>query len=239
MKPSEFILFDPHINSPMDVPDACGNYIIVLKQGSHLPKTSITPIMSKFKGYNVIYTGIAGKSLRNRDVKNHFSGNAGGSTLRKSLGCLMGYGFIPRDKCNPDNGKVKFSDKDETALSIWMIKNLLLFYNVNDDYASHELELINKYNPPLNLKDNHNPINAEYRAILSKKRANKPTAICNKDEQFLTYIQNYEKQFYLEHNNTRREDYIKKDPWYNSWWFKLSFISFLFILSIILANTEG
>ena len=55
------------------------------------------------------------KSLKKRDYKQHFAGNnSGGSTLRKSLGSLMGLKKIPRDKNNPFNGKTKFSETDET-----------------------------------------------------------------------------------------------------------------------------
>lgn len=173
MKITDFRPYDPAVDAAASVPDACGNYIIVLKKGCSLPQTAIKPVMKTMKGLQVIYTGIASKSLRTRDVKTHFDGNAGRSTLRKSLGCVFGYKFVPRDANNPDNGKVKFSDADEKRLSAWMKKNLILYYCVNDDFAAHELELINQFNPPFNLKDNHNEVNSLFRSSLSDMRSAK------------------------------------------------------------------
>ncbi|MBQ0080766.1 MAG: hypothetical protein KBS95_04385 [Alistipes sp.] len=174
MKASDFTAYIPSVNSASSVPDACGNYIIVLKDSAKLPDIGVKPVFKKFNGNDVIYTGIAGTSLRSRDVRTHFCGNAGRSTLRKSLGCLFGYEFVPRDAKDPNNGKVKFCDEDEEKLSAWMKKNLILYYNVNKEFEKHELELIEQYNPPLNLKDNNSDINAKYREQLSKLRARKP-----------------------------------------------------------------
>lgn len=84
--------FDPHIDKDSIIADSRGNYIICLKKNSKLPAVSITPRLTTFEGLSVIYTGIAGSSLRSRDFKQHFKGNnAGRSTLRKSLGVLFGY----------------------------------------------------------------------------------------------------------------------------------------------------
>lgn len=129
--------------------------------------------MTKFEGLNVIYTGIAGGSLRTRDFRQHFKGdNAGRSTLRKSLGVLFGYKLIPRDK-DPNTGKTKFNIKDEQELSEWMIANLIMFFLPTADFNSVEIKLINQFNPPLNIKDNHNEINADFRRLLSSLRAKK------------------------------------------------------------------
>jgi hypothetical protein len=104
----ELIKFDPESDSESDIPNLPGNYIICLKPNSKLPKSDFDFESSKFNLLEVIYTGIAGKSLRKRDYKQHFTGNnAGSSTLRKSLGSLFGYKKVPRDK-DPSNGKTKF-----------------------------------------------------------------------------------------------------------------------------------
>jgi hypothetical protein len=86
--------------------------------------------------------------------------------LRKSLGSLFGYKKIPRDR-DPSNGKTKFQLNDELKLSNWMRSNLILYYAVSSNPDKHELDLINKYNPPLNLSKNHNEINRGYRYNLS------------------------------------------------------------------------
>lgn len=165
--------FDPKIDVETKIDDSPGNYIICLRKNVKLPIVSISPTLTKFEGLNVIYTGIAGGSLRTRDFRQHFKGdNAGRSTLRKSLGVLFGYKLIPRDK-DPNTGKTKFNIKDEQELSEWMLTNLIMFFLPTADFNSIEIKLINQFNPPLNIKDNHNEINADFRRILSSLRAKK------------------------------------------------------------------
>lgn len=163
-------LFDPLADSESKIPDKAGNYIICLREGSCLPIVSVVPEFIKFENLDVIYTGIASSSLRSRDYRQHFKGNnAGRSTLRKSLGVLFGYKKIPRDS-DPSTGKTKFSDADETKLSEWMAKNLILFVLPNKDHENLEIGLIKHFNPPLNLKENHCWTNMEYRRLLSSMR---------------------------------------------------------------------
>lgn len=166
-------LFDPLVDLESSIADSSGNYILCLRPKSKLPTVSITPTLTNFNGLQVIYTGIASGSLRSRDYQQHFKGNnAGRSTLRKSLGVLFGYKLIPRDK-DPNNGKTKFGIADEIELTSWMCDNLLMFTLPTSNFDSIEIKLINHFNPPLNLKDNHNTINADFRKLLSKLRTNK------------------------------------------------------------------
>lgn len=174
---NRFFCFNLLISDVSELPSAAGNYLVVLRPSCQLPAISIKPIISQLdyngEKFDVIYTGIS-ENLKQRDYRQHFTGNnAGRSTLRKSLGCLMGFKQIPRDRNSQDNGKTKFSDKDESILSKWMAQNLLLFYYVNDRYKENELELIEWYNPPLNLKNNKNVINREFRSMLSDLRSQK------------------------------------------------------------------
>ena len=165
--------FDPKVDNENKVASSSGNYIICLRKDSILPSISITPIMTTFEGLRVLYTGIASKSLRTRDYRQHFKGNnAGRSTLRKSLGVLFGYNQIPRDK-NPNSDKTKFNSYDEEKLTVWMHSNLVMFFLPTDNYDVLEISLIDQFNPPLNLKDNHNSINREFRQLLSSLRTSK------------------------------------------------------------------
>ena len=162
--------FDPKLNIENDISDSYGNYIICLRKGSRLPPVSITPVLTKYEGLEVVYTGISSASLKTRDYSQHFKGNnSGRSTLRKSLGVLFGYKLIPRDP-DPNNGKTKFKLDDELELSKWMLSNLIMFFLPHDDFNRLEVELINKFNPPLNIKHNHNSVNAQFRRLLSKLR---------------------------------------------------------------------
>lgn len=165
--------FDPKTDSETIIANSSGNYILCLKKNLKLPTVSIKPILTNFEGLQVIYTGIAGGSLRTRDFRQHFKGNnAGRSTLRKSLGVLFGYKQIPRDS-EPTTGKTKFGNADEQKLSEWMCTNLIMYFLPTSDFNSIEIELINHFNPPLNLKDNSNIINADFRRLLSSLRAKK------------------------------------------------------------------
>lgn len=178
---TEFKLFDPKISTMDELPDKPGNYFIVLRVDSQLPSIGITPIYHKWDyggmEYDIIYTGISNKSLQARDYKQHFTGNnAGRSTLRKSLGSMMGFAKVPRDIKNPMNGKTKFDMKDEEKLSAWMKENLLLFYKSSTspkEIKDNEIDYIQHYNPPLNIKDNDNEENRSFREMLSKLRRQK------------------------------------------------------------------
>lgn len=174
-----FQAFDPLKDDVNTVLDLSGNYIFVLREKCKLPDVGIPVTYTKFRGYDVIYVGLAGKSLRDRDIKKHFKGNAGGSTLRKSLGCLFGYNLIPRDSNYSNNGKTKFDATDERELSDWIKANLLFFYYANKDYDVVESLLIRELNPPLNLDKNSNIINSEFREYLTKLRSNKPKQLNN------------------------------------------------------------
>jgi len=165
--------FDPKLDAENKIDDCPGNYIICLRKNIELPSVSFSPKLTKFAGLNVIYTGIASGSLRARDYRQHFKGdNAGRSTLRKSLGVLFGYKLIPRDK-DSNNGKTKFNIKDEQELSKWMLTNLVMFFLPTADFNNIEIKLINHFNPPLNIKDNQNAVNADFRHLLLSLRANK------------------------------------------------------------------
>lgn len=180
MKPIEkFKLFDPSQMS-MGVPtEECGNYIFLLRPGVKLPEDVIKqqPVFTtvKYGGvvYDVLYTGVTSDSLYERIFKIHlFGNNAGKSTLRKSLGCLWGYKFVYRDK-NPNPNrkpKTKYNDEDENKITRWMKENVLVLYTPNSNFEDDEDELINTYNPPLNLDKNHNIVNLEYRKKIKELR---------------------------------------------------------------------
>ncbi|HCP94139.1 MAG TPA: hypothetical protein DIU05_08925 [Bacteroidetes bacterium] len=157
-------LFDPAIHS-ITIPDSPGNYIIALKPNSKLAIKGFNPVYKQIKKYNVIYVGKASKSLYKRDYKQHFKGNnSGSSTLRKSIGVLMGLKKIKRDL--GVNNKTKFEIRDEERITNWMHKNLVMFYFVNEQYDAVEQKLLDYFSPPLNLKGINSEINKEIRQYL-------------------------------------------------------------------------
>lgn len=174
-----FTLFDPQKDDASKIVDAPGNYAILLRPGSKLPndviKIEYTPSTATYDGkeYEVIYVGISNESLHTRDYKKHFTGNnAGQSTLRKSIGSLMGLKKTYRSegekrKTNP---KTKFIEDDEEKLSEWMHKHLLLLFQANRNCEMIEEEMIAALNPPLNIQKNYNSINITYRNALKGLR---------------------------------------------------------------------
>ena len=168
-----FTLYNPAIGCPQEIPTAAGNYIVVFREGCGLPDVGHPVQMAKFRGMDILYTGVAGPSsgLRRRITWAHFGNNAGRSTLRLSLGVLLGFTPIPRDAKNPGNGHVRFCPDEEARLTAWMKDNLLVFYFPNDGYEEAEDELIAALNPPLNLSKNDNPVNSEIRTFISLRRS--------------------------------------------------------------------
>lgn len=174
MNLEDFILFNPQADKGSTIPKLPGNYIVTIRDIKALPTLGHKIVTLKFRGQEIIYTGISKTSLYNRVWQSHISGQAGRSTLRRTLGYLLGYTPIPRDKNNPNNGKIRFNANDEKALKKWIKENLVFHYLPNDTPGILEAELIRTLNPPLNLDENHNPINQEFRVELSILRNKKP-----------------------------------------------------------------
>ncbi|BAE82593.1 GIY-YIG nuclease family protein [Desulfitobacterium hafniense] len=167
--------FDPLKDDLYKLPDSQGVYIICVRKLESLPEPMRLLNYTYIQGKPAIYTGIAGrptsrrKSLRNRDFQQHFNGNARGSTLRKSLGVLLGL-RKNQDDIARGNGKYRFEPSDESKLSIWMKNKLILHFAETPTPLEVEELLIARYNPPLNIWDNSNPINKEFREELSRLR---------------------------------------------------------------------
>jgi hypothetical protein len=164
---SNFNRFDPLTGDPSILPNQSGIYVICSRNLDCLPKAMESVEMKYFDDMPIIYVGISTKSIRKRDYKNHFTGSARNSTLRKSLGVLLGL-----EKFYFSDGKYKFVDSDEMKLSCWARTNLIMLYVENENPGIHEKELIKKYNPPLNLAINDNIINKDFREYLSVLRNN-------------------------------------------------------------------
>lgn len=169
-----FILFNPLVDNGNTIPKVPGNYLVTIRDINALPSLGYKIVTPKYRGQDLIYTGITQKDLHHRIWNSHLNGHAGRSTLRLTLGCLMGYNLIPRDKYDPDNGKVRFNDDDERELKGWMAENLLFYFQPNNRPKEFENELIERFNPPLNLMENDNPVNLEFRSVLSSLRRRKP-----------------------------------------------------------------
>lgn len=143
---SGFKQIDPKQNNANNIPNKSGICLICLRKQAQLPDIGKEVEMEEYDGLRVIYIGISSR-LKKR-YKDHFkSNNLNNSTLRKSLMAIL-----PNEKI-----------KDEIALSQWMKDNLLFFYKLKEDPGEDKRDLIKNYNPPLNLDDNDNPCNKDFR----------------------------------------------------------------------------
>lgn len=72
-----FIKFDPSVDNGNLLPEVPGNYIVLIRNFEDLPELDQDMTCQLFHDLDVIYTGVAGTSLRTRIWKNHLGGNAG------------------------------------------------------------------------------------------------------------------------------------------------------------------
>ena len=168
-----FEVFIPWNDSKDILPRMAGNYVVLLKKETPFPTEkvdnmpAIRNIEFEDKEYQLIYTGITSE-LRKRIGNNHFGNNAGRSTLRLSLGSLMGFTKIYRDK---KEQMKKFRNADELILTEWMQKNLIVLYYANPNCDNDEENMISALNPPLNIDKNNCKENYEFRSELSYLRS--------------------------------------------------------------------
>ena len=160
-------VFMPKSDSAKLLPNEKGVYIITVQDKEALPLPMRDLRYSYLAGRPIVYVGISNKSLRVRDYRSHFKGNTRGSTLRKSLGSLLS---LAKKRTESILSKYRFEKDDEVLLSEWMINNLVLHYFVIDNPLIIEKLLIDQLNPPLNLKDNKNIENIDFRIRLKELR---------------------------------------------------------------------
>ena len=151
---------DKVLHNPSPVPKQPGVYAWYFKE---IPPGVPTARCVNYQGLILLYVGIAPKKPTNTGKKSnknlfdrlrfHYGGNAEGSTLRLTLGCLL------RDKINiclerQEGGKSLTFRDGEQILSHWMCENAFVTWVVRDDPWGVEEELIHQISLPLNLQGN-------------------------------------------------------------------------------------
>jgi hypothetical protein len=145
---------------------------------SRLPPLVVTSGCCRYQDLTLLYVGISPKqppsngrpasaqSLLER-IKYHYTGNAEGSTLRKTLGCLLA-GELGIQLRRVGSGKRMTFVEGERALSAWMAENAYVSWSVRQQPWELEDALIGALDVPLNLMGNeHNqfhPALADVRA---------------------------------------------------------------------------
>jgi hypothetical protein len=154
--------FRPQIDDPQEIPNDKGVYLISIGSLKVLPDNMQKLKYSKIGERYILYAGLSRQGIKSRDYRNHFNGTARISTLRKSLGSILQL----QKEVLDDKGRYRYTKKDEAYLTEWMKKNLRLHYQICEDIEIVEKELIHGLNPPLNLKDNNNVENSDFRKLL-------------------------------------------------------------------------
>lgn len=140
---------------PCPVPAASGVYAWYFKQ---FPAIIPAYDCHKQNGLTLFYVGIApsrsqsSNNLRNR-IKQHLRGNAYGSTLRLTLGCLLADELGIRLRCI-GSSKSKAFGPDEAILSEWITENAFVTWVEHSEPWQLEDELIRELSLPLNLRGN-------------------------------------------------------------------------------------
>lgn len=133
-------------------------------------------------GATLLYVGISPKrppqsgapasrqSLRSR-IRYHYRGNAAGSTLRLSLGCLLRT-EIQTELRRVGSGERFTFASEEAALSEWMDRNALVVWAASDAPWMVEEALIESISLPLNLDQNRrHPFHQELSSLRQEARA--------------------------------------------------------------------
>ncbi|MHC4478161.1 MAG: GIY-YIG nuclease family protein [Planctomycetota bacterium] len=126
---------------------------------------------ARVNGWALLYIGIAAKDIRERILNEHFHGNAYGSTLRLSLGCLLS---IQLQQPGRSGKRLTFGDAGESRLSEWMSEHARVAWVSDKKLFTHkkvlecfERRLVEeRYSLPLNIEHNKkHPFCAELRKI--------------------------------------------------------------------------
>ena len=162
----EFTAFDPRREGVNSIPEEPGNYVVLVRDMYSFPTIGYSLHCETFNQMSVIYVGSAKDSIRECIVNKTFSFNSELSTLRQSLGCLFRFKQCKKDSSNAEVLKGFFGKQKENSLSSWMQEHLVFYYYPNDNSAELESELIKRLNPPLNIKNNRNKENSDFRSAL-------------------------------------------------------------------------
>jgi hypothetical protein len=146
---------------PSAVPRSPGVYAWYFRE---LPWPMDTSDCVTADGHTLLYIGISpkrppangrlpsGQTLASR-VRYHYSGNAEGSTLRLTLGCLLSERLGIELRCVGGGTRMTFATGEQT-LSAWMGQNAFVCWTVHDLPWEVEEHLIRTVGLPLNLDQN-------------------------------------------------------------------------------------
>jgi hypothetical protein len=143
----------------------------------HFPIEVPTQGCIRYNSLTLLYIGISPKAppsngrlpstqtLADR-IKYHYRGNAAGSTLRLTLGCLLSKQLDIQLRRVGSGKRMTFSEGEQT-LSDWMAQNAFVVWMVHPEPWEVEEALIQQLSLPLNLDQNRHHV---FHQVLSAKR---------------------------------------------------------------------
>lgn len=151
------------LTRPCPVPTAPGVYAWYFAE---LPPEVDATHCYRADGLTLMYVGISPKppptnvrsppnsTLRQR-LRTHFRGNAAGSTLRKSLGCLLAIRLGIQLRRVGSGERLTFTNPGEQVLDDWMQENaLVVWHEVENPWMVERQILGSGLSLPLNIRDN-------------------------------------------------------------------------------------
>lgn len=135
-----------------DIPDTPGLYCLKLRKGARLPNPFDQYAQSR---KNIIYIGLASKSLRQR-MWNQELHHKRAATFFRSIGAVLGYRPEFGSLIGMENqNNYEFSEYDKQSIIEWIERNLeVSWICISDNLNNLETELIHKYTPAINLDKN-------------------------------------------------------------------------------------
>mgnify|MGYP005609730971 FL=1 len=136
-----------------DVPNRPGLYAIRLREGGAFP--SPFDELSRRRGHDLVYVGIASESLNKRLLGQELRGRGHGTFFR-SIGAVLGYRPLAGSLVGKANTRnYVFTEEDNRSIIGWINENLLVnWIEFSGDHEALESVLITRRLPLLNLKGN-------------------------------------------------------------------------------------
>jgi len=172
LKPEKLWTREEVASRPSPVPNTAGVYAWYF---GRIPDAIDVSRCHIHDGMPMLYAGIApkrpyadsrrSKTTLHQRVRSHYTGNAEGSTLRLTLGCLLSTD-LGIELRRVGSGKRRTFSTGEQLLSRWMAANAFVCWIEDPEPWAPEEALIVRYDLPLNLDQNkRNAFHPELSAI--------------------------------------------------------------------------
>ncbi|WP_199296037.1 GIY-YIG nuclease family protein [Trichocoleus sp. FACHB-591] len=157
------------------VPKSAGIYAWYFR---NVPSAIPTDDCLTCQGLTLLYAGIspskpAGNRTLKERIRKHLTSNAYGSTLRLSLGCLLGEELgIELRRVGNSGTRLTFSATGEQKLNHWLDSNAFVTWMLHGAPWEVEPELLKTVSFPLNLDHNeHHPFQSKLATLRAEAKA--------------------------------------------------------------------